>query len=202
MQRRGFRLRLTGLAVTFAVGLGMLIASAVPAAAATYALKTEVWGSWIQYSQQETSWCWAAATKAMIQKKNGSSPDECSIVNNGLHTAPYSTCPNSGGSQANVMDAMSASGVTPVYYSSAPAFATIRTETTSGRGLAATIVWTSGANGAHMMPLIGSDSSNRIFVTTINTTSVHGVWIDYNSYIHGTDGEPYPYYPSWVVGYR
>ncbi|WP_425953348.1 papain-like cysteine protease family protein [Xylanimonas sp. McL0601] len=192
--------RIAALSAALAVGLAVLIGSAGPAAAATYALHASVWGAWTQYSQQESNWCWAAATKSMIQKKTGNSPDECTIAHNGLQQRPYATCANSGGTAANIEYAMSASGLSYKYFGSVPSMTTIRNETVAGRGIIGSIFWASG--GGHAMPLIGSNTSDQIYVTKIDTTSVSGTWISYSSFTSDTGGWPALYTPSWAVGYN
>jgi hypothetical protein len=189
-------IHIASLGAAVALGLTMLIGSAGSASAATYALRYTVWGNWVQYSQQESQWCWAAASKAMIQKKNGSSTDECTIVKNGLKAT---TCPNQAGSSTNIQNALTKSGLSPTAYSSPPSFQTIRNETVAGRGFVGAILWNAG--GGHAMPLIGSNASKDIYVTKINTTSATGVWITYSSYIAGT-GAWTNYTPSWAVGYK
>lgn len=48
-----------------------------------------------RYKQERDQWCWAAASKMIINYRRGLSPSQCNIVKKGL---AKSTCPNEPGS--------------------------------------------------------------------------------------------------------
>ena len=187
------RTRAVRLAVVVAFVVGLVVTGAGTAQAATYALRTTTWGAWTVYSQQESNWCWAAATKAAIQKRTGSSPSECTIVKRGKRS---STCANVTGTLYDMSRAMSEQGLKSTVGLTRPSFDMIRETTVGGHGILARVVWKEGGKSGHIAPIIGSTSGKRIQITYIRTTSVSTQWITYDQFAKGTHGLGSPYSPS------
>jgi hypothetical protein len=174
----------------------MLTSAATAALAETHTLKTSSWGAWTQYSQQESNWCWAAASKMIIQKARGTSPTECIIAKNGKNS---SSCANAGGTLAQIRTAIRASNTqASATYNGVPTYSDIRNTTVAGGGFIEGIMWENGLG--HAVPIIGSKSSEEtIFITLIDTTSVKGVWVSYADFKKGKGGFKHNYTPiQWL----
>jgi len=174
--------------------IGLLLVGVGPAQAATYPLKSVTWGAWTLYSQQESNWCWAAATKMLIRKRLGSAaPSECTIVNRAKGTT---TCANVTGTFDDMGDAVNYHGFNTARGLARPLFSTIRESTVAGYGIYARVVWSSGGNVGHIAPLIGSTADEKVYITRIRTTAVSGSWITYDQFAKGTAGLGAAYSPS------
>ncbi len=181
-------------AITTIVLASGLAVFATGVANAYSSLVSVTWGSWTQYSQQDSNWCWAAGAKMFIQKLKGSSPTECAEVNYAKGTT---TCADLTGTQNDVYNILHHWGVnSSPSYTGAPGFATIRNETVAGGGVLTRVVWQSGGSVGHQAPLIGSTSSGQVYITFIREGAVSGSWITYAQFLAGTAGLGSPYTPA------
>lgn len=182
------------------IAVGLLLFMGGSAYAATYPLKSLAWGSWTQYSQQESNWCWAAAAKIMVQRVQGTSPSQCTLVQRGKN---ITTCPNQTGTMAQMSAAIYTSGVTTYgTYTGTVGWTTVRTRTTNSGGVLHRIEWANG-NG-HIAPLIGTRTSpsNQVYMTRIQTTAISGSWVNYSSFAAGTGGQGISIYTPTHYIYR
>lgn len=199
--------RLGGKRWTLRVAASAVVASGVIAfgagvAQAQSTLKSVVWGSWTQYSQQESNWCWAAGAKMLIQREKGSSPTECAEVNYAKGT---SSCANVTGSMDDIYKVLHHWGVNSApSYSGTVTFGDVRFATTNGGGVITRVTWNSNPNGTgHIAPLIGSQTtgSGNVYITYIQDGNVSGSWITYAQFINGTAGLGAPYTTThYIVG--
>jgi hypothetical protein len=183
--RSGVSRRRSAVLVAVLVVGAVLFTGGVAQAAAKYSLVTVTWGSWKQYSQQHDNWCWAAGSKMMIQRTKGSSPSECDIVK---YIKGGSDCADGSGTNAQVANAIKHWGVSATTGSGIPSFNTIRTMTTTNGGVYTLVMWKSGGSVGHAAPVIGSNTSNQVYITHIRTTAVSGSWITYTQFANGTAG--------------
>jgi hypothetical protein len=154
--------------------------------AATHPLLSVTWGSWTQYSQQEATWCWAAATKMMVDRVNGASPSECVLVQRGKGLRD---CPRSVGSMTDLANALRLSGVrTDDVRAGVPSFETIRDQTVNSGGVMVRVERADSSHG-HIAPIIGSRTDpDRVYLTYIRTGGVSGSWVDYSHFAAGAAG--------------
>lgn len=166
--------------------LGMLMFVWGGSYAATHPLRSVAWGAWTQYSQQESTWCWAAATKMVVERVNGSSPSQCLIVQRAMDTR---TCSTTTGTMRDLDAGLRLSGVpTDGVRSGIPTFATIRERTLRSGGVLVRVQRPEGSHG-HIAPIIGSSANpDRVYITHIRTTGVSGSWVAYSQFAAGAAG--------------
>lgn len=154
---------------------------------AASSLVTVTWGSWKQCSQQESNWCWAAGAKMIVQKVQGTSPSECTLVKYGKGA---SACGNVTGTMNEMAGAIYTAGVTTYgTYTGKVPYSTVRARTLDGGGVLTRVAWTGGGTVGHIAPLIGSATSpDRVYITYIRDGSVSGSWITYTQFAAGTAG--------------
>jgi|GEM_PF-1182224 len=188
--RPRFRWHSHGLTVLLIVmaTIGLLISSAGVAHAAT----TVTWGQWKFYYQEKSNICWAAASKSVVHRVTGVEYTQCSLVNAGLKTTG---CPNQTGTVYDIDRAIKAMGVThtTVSPSGRPAWANLRTWTTTNGGAITGAVW--GSGGAHAVPIAGTDlASTNVYVVKISTTAVTAQWYPHTTFNAGSStifGQPF-----------
>jgi hypothetical protein len=86
-----------------AVSAGAIIAGggAIAAQAASYRTSSTL------FLQEQSQWCWAAATKTVVKHNGAGTESQCQLVKWGFNS---STCPNKPGTAANVASAMIRAG--------------------------------------------------------------------------------------------
>ena len=139
-----------------------------------YALSNSNPLSMTKYTQQKSSWCWAACAQ-MVGKYFGSSYTQSQIVTNVKGSAV-----NQGGSDREVTLALQYVTIGQGYsvvYSGVPTFATIKTNIVNNHyPVVAKITWDSG--GAHAEVITGTNSSSQVYlVDPLNSNQ----WVSYTS---------------------
>ncbi|GIG39190.1 papain-like cysteine protease family protein [Cellulomonas phragmiteti] len=99
------------------------------------------------YKQEESNWCWAAASKTIVKFQTGKVVSQCTLVKNGKNT---STCANVTGTKSNVMNALNANGVNPGTERKLD-WATVVAEMKTNRPVYSSIIWKSGGGHAHVI---------------------------------------------------
>lgn len=128
-------------AVLAAAGLVLLAPSTAGAAEKVLSLTV--------YKQEESNWCWAAASKMIIKYQTGKVVTQCNIVKNGKAA---SVCKNVAGTKANVRRALDRYGVNAG--TEVPTeWARNVSEIKAGRPVYGTIRWREG--GGHALVIRG-----------------------------------------------
>ncbi|WP_117208108.1 papain-like cysteine protease family protein [Allorhizocola rhizosphaerae] len=169
----GLRRHPARIVAVLMVSLGLAIAA--PHAA----LGAERYLSVTAYRQEQSNWCWAAASKMIIKYQTGRIIAQCQIVKDGKG---ISTCPNQAGSRANVMRALDIHGVNPgttVDLSWGQTVAEIDTS----RPIYSGIAWNSGGAHAHVIRGYYSTgySTGVSYIDPLTGTTASREWANYNS---------------------
>ncbi|MBD7918633.1 C39 family peptidase [Cellulomonas sp. Sa3CUA2] len=99
------------------------------------------------YKQEQSNWCWAAASKTIVKFQTGNVVAQCTLVKNGKGT---SSCANVAGSKSDVMNALSRNGVNPGTERKLD-WATVVAEMKTSRPVYSSILWKSGGGHAHVI---------------------------------------------------
>jgi hypothetical protein len=100
------------------------------------------------YQQANSNWCWAAATQSIVRFQTGKFVSQCQLVKDGTQST---SCPNVGGSKANVGSALNANGVNRGTEKKLD-WATVVAEMKGSRPVYSSIIWKTTSTGhAHVI---------------------------------------------------
>ncbi len=100
------------------------------------------------YKQEQSNWCWAAASKSIIRYLTGTTVSQCEIVKDGKNS---SSCSNVTGSKSNVMNTLNKNGVNPGTELKLT-WNYVTSEMTLNRPIYSSIIWKSNGGGhAHVI---------------------------------------------------
>lgn len=159
---------------------GGLVAFASPAAAAEKTLSMTV------YVQEQSNWCWAAASKSIIKFHTGSVISQCQLVKDGKQS---SSCANSGGTKQNVLNAVHAHGVNGGQEYTLT-WSIVKGQINAARPVYSSIIWNSGGGHAHVIRG-WYDTGYSYGVSYINPLSSTTESREWNSYVSNS---------SWHTG--
>lgn len=151
---------------------GGLLAFAPPASAAEKYLSTTV------YVQEQSNWCWAAAAKSIVRFHTGSAISQCQLVKDGKKT---SSCANSSGTKANVLNAVHAHSVNGGTEQKLD-WTTVKGQINASRPVYSSIIWSSGGGHAHVIRG-WYDTGYSYGISYINPLSSTTESREWNSYV-------------------
>ncbi len=174
-----------------AVVLGLAMALGAPAPSATAAATSKML-SVPKYTQGKSNHCWAASAQMATKFIKGSSPIQCTIVND---TLGVSNCVNSTASEVQVSTALTKAGLSSTRVTGIIASATSRGELNANRP------WLYGylksGGGGHIVVVVGYEYE-----------VIAGVTLDYVFWNDPADGKrksnTYAYLtsnPNWTPGH-
>lgn len=131
------------------------------------------------YKQEQSNWCWAAASKTIVKYQTGKIVAQCTLVKNGTGS---SSCSNVAGTKTNVKNALYANGVnkgSEVTLS----WNTVVAQMDANRPVYSSIRWTAGGGHAHVIRGYYSTgySSGVSYVDPASGTTTSREWGTYVS---------------------
>lgn len=132
---------LTRALSTFVLVAGGVLAQAPPASSAEKYLSMTV------YVQEQSNWCWAAASKSIVKFHTGRVISQCELVRDGKGT---SSCANSSGTKQNVLNAVHANGVNGGSEMKLD-WTTVKGQINANRPVYSSILWNNGGGHAHVI---------------------------------------------------
>lgn len=111
------------------------------------------------FCQEQSNWCWAATSKALIRHHTGCDYSQCQVVKWGKQSG---SCPNDPGSVTDIKRALSSGGLTQPSSSGVISYSTVKSEIDGGKPFLFRAAWkASNKKTAHIIIANGYDDQGN-----------------------------------------